>query len=97
MQTRKLWGEAPHNRTRTSIAAADSVRTSSGTRRSVVLAALRSWGPMTQDAIALALGWPIQSVNPRINELAKAGVIRDTGEVRRTQAGRNAVVWEATP
>jgi len=86
----------PHNGTPTSIAAAESVRNVVTGRRLAVLDALRTHGPMTQEQVGEVLGWPIQSVNPRVNELARMGLIRDTGKRRATRSGRNAAVWEVT-
>jgi len=89
-----LWDLPPNNGTDTSIAAAASVRDAVTGRRLVVLEALRKHGPMTQEQVGELLGWPIQSVNPRIYELARGGRVRDTGKRRATRSGKSAAVWE---
>jgi hypothetical protein len=48
---------------------------------------------MTADEAAAALHESILSVRPRISELARLGVIRDTGERRLNSSGVRAVVW----
>jgi predicted transcriptional regulator len=92
-----LWDLPPNNGTDTSIAAAASVRDAVTGRRLVVLEALRTHGPMTQEQVGELLGWPIQSVNPRIYELARGGRVRDTGKRRATRSGKSAAVWEVSP
>lgn len=89
-----LWDLPPHNGTDTSMAAAESVSGAVTGRRLAVLEALRTHGPMTQEQVGEVLGWPIQSVNPRIYELARGGRVRDTGTRRSTRSGKTAAVWE---
>lgn len=40
-----------------------------------------------------ALGIKSQSYIPRRRELVKQGIVRDSGERRKTESGRSAVVW----
>ena len=91
-----LWDLPPHNGTDTSIDAAESVRNVVTGRRLAVLEALRTHGPMTQEQVGEVLGWPIQSVNPRIYELARGGRVRDTGKRRATRSGKTAAIWEVS-
>lgn len=91
-----LWDLPPHNGTDTSIDAAESVCNVVTGRRLAVLEALRTHGPMTQEQVGEVLGWPIQSVNPRIYELARGGRVRDTGKRRATRSGKTAAIWEVS-
>ena len=86
--------DAPHNGTDTSQDAAKAATPAMTARRQAVRDTLASWGPMTQEEIATFLAWPIQSVNPRVNELSRMNLIRDTGERRPTRSGKRAAVWE---
>lgn len=86
--------DAPHNGTDTSVSAAKAATPAMTARRATVLRAIIQHGPATQEQIADRLAWPIQSVNPRVNELARLNLIRDTGERRPTRSGKRAAVWE---
>ena len=62
--------------------------------RSRCLAALEdSVFGMTADEVATQLGEDILSVRPRISELNKRGLIRDTGFRRRNASGASAKTW----
>lgn len=50
---------------------------------------------MTDGEIAGRTGMSGDTVRPRRGELARRGLIRQTGEKRKTRAGRDAEVWEA--
>ena len=65
------------------------------TGRGRILAALVKHGPMTDGQIAEVTGMAGDTVRPRRGELFKRGLIRLTGEKRKTRAGRDAEVWEA--
>lgn len=86
-----------HNRTPTSIDAAESIRRRAPTLRAVVLDHIAACGShgATADEVCHALEMLPQSATPRINELAKAGAIIDSGRTRLTRSGRAAVVWIA--
>lgn len=84
---------APHNGTLTSVHAAISVGEHITPRQHLVLAYLAEHGPSTQDEISEGLGLRIQSVNPRVNELARMRKVVDTGMTRATSSGRQAVLW----
>lgn len=40
------------------------------------------------------LAWPINCVTGRVNELVKAGLVRDSGTRRANRGGHTAIVWE---
>jgi hypothetical protein len=83
----------PHNHTRTSIAASDSMRGKADRQREAVYALIHS-KPLgiTREEIQESLGLDGNSVRPRVWELLGNGGhparIRETGEVRRGRSGR---------
>ncbi|MEO1584199.1 MAG: hypothetical protein AAFR96_06465 [Planctomycetota bacterium] len=86
---------APHG---TSEVAARMIRHRAPGQRARVLAAIRAAGSegLTDDEGERQTGLKPQSYTPRRNELAKAGLIRDTGTRRPTESGRPAAVWVTT-
>lgn len=78
----------------TSIAAARSIKPSGLRLR--VLHNLGWAGGLTCQEVEQHLGKPHTSVSSAINYLEEHGLIRDSGERRRTQSGRKAIVWKAT-
>lgn len=83
-----------HNGTQTSIAAAESVRSTAATDRQRILEAVRAAGihGMTREQIEVATGLTGNTVRPRVAELLAAGTIEEAGEIRRTTSGRAAKV-----
>jgi hypothetical protein len=67
-------------------------------RAQIVLNALRAEGPMDDTEIhALAVGKVDKGQVEKLTaELAKAGLIRDTGRRGAWRKGRTSIVWEAT-
>ena len=80
-------------RTDTSLAAASSVATQARTLRTLVLYALRAYGPSTADECAELLKADKLSIRPRFSELSNTGHIRDTGQRRKNESGKRAIVW----
>lgn len=76
----------------TSIAAAESMKDKAPTLRDRCLAELRN-GASTADQVASALGASVLAARPRIAELARMGLIVDTGERALNASGRGAIVW----
>lgn len=87
----------PHNQTPTSAAAALTVRRRAPNLRAMVLQYIGDCGRYgaTADEVCHALDMLAQSATPRVNELAKAGEIVNSGRTRPTRSGRAAVVWIA--
>lgn len=83
-----------HNGTTTSIAAAESVRSTAATDRQRVLDAIRAAGihGLTREQIEVTTGLTGNSVRPRVAELLAARTIEEAGEIRRTSTGRAAKV-----
>lgn len=78
----------------TSIAAADAIAERAPTLRELTLRAIQaSEGGLTADEAADALGMSILSIRPRVTELARRGLVEDSGERRRNQSGKSAIVW----
>ncbi len=78
----------------TSFAAAEQIEPVAGTQRAAVLNYLRR-SSATDEEIGGALGMEGNTVRPRRRELELVGLIKKTGEKRRTHSGRLAVVWRA--
>ena len=49
---------------------------------------------LTADEVATLLGKSVLTIRPRISELARAGVITDSGNRRPNASGHNAIVWK---
>lgn len=84
---------APHNGTSTSIAAAKAAGPKVGTHKREIYDLLLT-GSMTQDEVSLALYMPRSTVCARMNEMEHEGLIHKTNDVRPTQYGRMAVVYQ---
>lgn len=76
---------------------AAAMRVQPGTLRAMVMGALNECGPMTADECADVIGQSILSTRPRLTELLRMGMIRDTGMRRENRSGRMAAVWEVMP
>ncbi len=78
----------------TSKAAADAMAPRAPTLRDRVLRWL-GFEPagMTADEIATDMGEGILSVRPRVAELARMGLVRDSGIRRKNKSGKSAIVW----
>lgn len=63
-----------------------------GNKQQVVFDVIDKLGGATNEQIANHLGWPINRVTGRVNELYKLKMLEVTG-LRPTIAGRNAKVW----
>jgi len=65
--------------------------------RERVLEVLWTKGGMTADQVAERLRLDALSVRPRVSELLRLGLVRRSGERRRTRLGKLAAVVEAVP
>ena len=79
----------------TSLEAALNVQPKAATLRRVVLDYLRQCGRdgATDEQIQNALSMNPSTQRPRRIELVEGGLVCDSGQVRKTTSGRNAVVW----
>lgn len=85
-----------HRGVGTSIAAAELAASLGSPLRYLVHKSLCEHGDQTCDEICAQLGLPRYSAQPRLTELRKKAMIRDTGQRRRNVSGANAIVWRAT-
>ena len=87
----------PHQRNSdTSRESAKAVAPSFSVRMILILNKIASVGGQTDEEGQQALEIDGNSYRPARVTLAKHGLIKDTGERRKTLSGRNAVVWEVT-
>lgn len=81
--------------TDTSRAAAAGVTPKAPRLRDLVLQAMKAAsGPVSTEWIASRVGHGYASVQPRISELHRDGLVRDSGARGKTSAGRTCVLWE---
>lgn len=83
-----------HRRTKTSKAAAESVKERAPTLCDQVLSLLKA-GDYTADECAALMGQTVLSVRPRLSQLKARGLIFDTGETRPNTSSVMASVWRA--
>lgn len=68
----------------------------SGTQRVRIYELVRAHaGGLTTDDIQRLTNLPVNSCNPRVNELAADGWLTDSGQRRNTRYGKPAIVWVA--
>jgi predicted Rossmann fold nucleotide-binding protein DprA/Smf involved in DNA uptake len=53
--------------------------------------------PLTADECAQTLDESILTVRPRLSELRKMGLIKDSGIRRTNDSGKSAIVWTTRP
>jgi len=58
--------------------------------------ALSAYGPQTADEVASALKRDRLAIRPRLTELQRLGLVVDSGDRRKNESGRRAIVWELT-
>jgi len=87
---------APYAPTDTSQAAAESIVRDLSKVKRVIWHHIRIWGGLTCEEVEIHLAISHQTASARIRDLRLAGVIRDTGERRKTKSGRQAIVWGIT-
>jgi DNA-directed RNA polymerase specialized sigma24 family protein len=88
--------DAPgHRGVETSIEAAESVAPMIGRLQKMTFDAITSRGAfgLTADEAAEVLGMDRWSIQPRVSELRKKGLIADSGLRRRNTTGKRAIVW----
>ncbi len=89
-------GRAGHKATDTSAEAATVIEDSgrAAILRQKVLALYRTEGvALTADECASFLRESVLAIRPRVSELGKQFLIKDSGERRQNESGRNAIVW----
>lgn len=81
----------------TSKAAADAIAPHLNRLQGVALAAIRAAGDrgLTKEELAETTGLPEKSIGPRAPELARKGLVKDSGQRRLNDTGKPAKVWVA--
>lgn len=80
----------------TSRAAAQAIGVVAGTQKQAIIAALRIFGELSDEAIARHTGLNPSSARPRRVELLRDGVI-EAGSPTVTSSGRKAQTWRLVP
>lgn len=81
----------------TSTAAADSIKPHVQRLQALILDALRTHGPMTDEEMQERCVIQGSTQRPRRGELERLGLVADTGDKRKTKSGRLATVWTIVP
>jgi hypothetical protein len=84
-----------HRNVPTSIEAADAIAPNLGRLQRLVLGVIKDRGAVgaTADECAAALSMDRWSTQPRTSELRRKGLIVDSGQRRRNETRKNAIVW----
>lgn len=80
----------------TAFAAAEAIAPKAKTLRERVLAEVRAF-PGSPEMIAQRLREPVMNIRPRLSELSKKNLVRDSGRRAQAQGGRKAIIWEPVP
>lgn len=67
-----------------------------GVKQQVIYEVIKEYGPITNERIAYILGWEINKVTGRVNELASIGIIEHRG-YDITRSKRRAKTWAIIP
>ncbi len=63
-------------------------------KRNQVLDAIRFLKGATLFEICDVLGWPVNCITGRVNELCKAELIKDSGKIKKNpKTNRSAIIW----
>lgn len=76
----------------TSREAYQAVKPKISNHQKVVLDVIKLNGAITNEGISFALGWPINTVTPRVNELRHKGLIGEEGR-GVNNSGHSAKLW----
>lgn len=78
----------------TSVAAATAITAATPTLREAVYKIIHDRHGLTDEEGAELLGMGLNTYRPRRIELVEIGAVIDTGQTRKTRAGRQATVWD---
>jgi hypothetical protein len=78
----------------TSREAAEAIAPVAGTLRERVLIEVRRL-PGTPEQIAHRMRVDLLSIRPRFSELARLGLIKDSGKRGDSRGGKHAIIWQA--
>lgn len=74
-----------------------SVKPTLGPRHKAVMEAFVRKENFSNSELANFLGWPINTVVPRTNELRNKGMLRSAGKRKCKVTGMEVMTWEAVP
>lgn len=77
----------------TSREAYDDIQPTLGDRQQAVYAELAKHEDITNGELARELGWPINTVTPRVFELRKMHLVEEALKRPCSTTGRNAIAW----
>lgn len=77
---------------KTSLTAFDSIQKSLGRRQQEVLDMINIYGPQTDEELKHHLGWEINRITGRRNDLYKDGIIQPKG-TKKSSTGRTVIIW----
>jgi len=66
-----------------------------GAKQKIVLDTIRFFPDATNAELGQRLGWPVNRITPRTNELRKIGLVLDAGRRRCKVTGSMAHCWRA--
>ena len=72
-----------------------SIKENLGQRQKVVFRALQEIGEASNKQISQALGWPINTITPRVLELRHMGLVDFSREQTDLRTNRTEIVWKA--
>ena len=78
----------------TSLEAYRYIERTLGEKQRIVLDCLRQYGPLTNEEVKTVLGWEINCVTGRMNELFKKGLVEASGKIL-SRKGRSSMRWRA--
>lgn len=84
-----------HDDSDTSKEAAEAIAPHINRLQQIALTAIRESGGLTREELSDKTGNPPASIHPRVSELKKMGLIRDSGLRRRNRSGKRAIVCVA--
>ena len=65
-----------------------------GKKQEVVHKIIHMMQPCTNLMISRSLGWAINSVTPRVQELRKRGLVEESHRARDEMTGRTSIFWK---
>lgn len=69
------------------------VKPTLGDRQKRVYEVLNGYNDLTNKELASLLGWEINTVTPRVNELVKLGLVEEVTKRKCRASGRTAIAW----
>lgn len=84
-----------HGMQPTSIAAFESIKDDLGHKQTLVLETLKIAEVASNKDLSNLLGWPINTITPRVLELRNMGIVECAGEKFDSQTHRSELTWKA--